>query len=97
MQRHEATGTRLVPVEVGSPDTLEPAFKTLGTEHVEALLVPPDTAFHSRRRQIVDLAATTHLPAIYGYREHVEDGGLISYGPDIPAQYVAQRPTWIRF
>jgi putative ABC transport system substrate-binding protein len=83
----EATGILLMPVEVGSPDKLEAAFKTLGTERVEALLVPPDTAFHSRRRQIAELAATTRLPAIYGYREHVEDGGLISYGPDIPDQY----------
>ena len=83
----EATGLLLVPVEVGSPDKLEAAFKMLGTERVEALLVPPDTAFHSRRRQIAELAATTRLPAIYGYREHVEDGGLISYGPDIPDQY----------
>ena len=31
----EATGILLVPVEVGSPDTLEAAFKTLGTERVE--------------------------------------------------------------
>jgi putative ABC transport system substrate-binding protein len=83
----EAAGILLVPVEVGSPDKLEPAFKPLGTERVQALLVPPDTAFHSRRRQIAELAAITRLPAIYGYREHVEDGGLISYGPDIPDQY----------
>ena len=83
----EAAGIALVPVEVGSPDKLEPAFKTLGTERVQALLVPPDTAFHSRRRQIAELAAIKRLPAIYGYREHVEDGGLISYGPDIPDQY----------
>ena len=65
----EAAGILLVPVEVGSPDKLEPAFKTLGTERVQALLVPPDTAFRSRRRQIAELAATTGLPAIYGYRE----------------------------
>jgi putative ABC transport system substrate-binding protein len=83
----EAAGILLVPVEVGSPDKLHSAFATLGTERVEALLVPPDTTFYSRRRQIADLAATSRLPAIYGYREHVEDGGLMSYGPDIPDQY----------
>ena len=27
------------------------------------------------------------MPTIYGYREHVEDGGLMSYGPNIPDQY----------
>jgi ABC-type uncharacterized transport system substrate-binding protein len=66
---------------------LESAFATLGMERVEAVLVPPDTTFYSRRRQIAEFAATTRLPAIYGYREHVEDGGLMSYGPDIPDQY----------
>jgi putative tryptophan/tyrosine transport system substrate-binding protein len=65
----EAAGILLVPVEVGSPDKLESAFETLRTERVDALLVPPDTTFYSRRRQIADLAATTRLPAIYGYRE----------------------------
>jgi putative ABC transport system substrate-binding protein len=83
----QAAGILLVPVEVSSPDKLDWAFETLGTERVEALLVPPDTTFYSRRRQIADLAATTRLPAIYGYREHVEVGGLMSYGPNIPDQY----------
>jgi len=83
----EAAGILLVPVEVSSPDKLDSAFATLGTQRVEALLVPPDTTFYSRRRQIADLAAMTRLPAIYGYREHVEVGGLMSYGPDIPDQY----------
>jgi putative tryptophan/tyrosine transport system substrate-binding protein len=83
----EVLGIPLMPVEVGGPDQIEPAFATLGAERVEALLVPPDTTFYSRRQQIAELAATTHLPAIYGYREHVEVGGLMSYGPDIPDQY----------
>jgi len=60
---------------------------TLAADRVEALLVPPDTTFYSRRQQIADLAAATRLPAIYGYREHVEVGGLMSYGPDIVDQY----------
>jgi putative ABC transport system substrate-binding protein len=84
----EASGILLVPVEVDSPDKLGSALATLGREGVEALLVPPDTNFYSRRRQIANLAATTHLPAIYGYREHVEDGGLMSYGPAITDQYL---------
>jgi ABC-type uncharacterized transport system substrate-binding protein len=83
----DAAGILLVPVEVSSPDKLDPAFGTFATERVEALLVPPDTTFYSRRRQIADLAATARLPAIYGYREHVEVGGLMSYGPDIRDQY----------
>jgi ABC-type uncharacterized transport system substrate-binding protein len=39
----------------------------------------------SERRGIGLLASTTRLPAVYGYREHVDDGGLISYGVDLRA------------
>jgi len=39
----------------------------------------------SERRRIAILCATARLPAIYGYREHVDDGGLISYGVDLRA------------
>ena len=83
----EALGVLLVPAEVSRPDQLDSAFATLGAERVEGLLVPPDTTFYSRRREIADLAAKTRLPAIYGYREHVEVGGLMSYGPDLAGQY----------
>jgi putative tryptophan/tyrosine transport system substrate-binding protein len=82
-----AAGIILVPVEVSELDKLALAFDTLQNERVEALLVSPDVSFYSRRRQIAELAATTRLPAIYGYRHHVEEGGLMSYGPDIPDQY----------
>ena len=74
-------------MEVSGPDKLVLAFATLATEHVEALLVPPDTTFYSRRQEIADLAARIRLPAIYGYREHVDVGGLMSYGPHIADQY----------
>ena len=39
----------------------------------------------SERRKIAALAVTTRLPAVYGYWEHVHDGGLISYGVDLRA------------
>jgi putative ABC transport system substrate-binding protein len=39
--------------------------------------------FRSARRQIIALAAEHNLPVMYEGREFVEDGGLISYGPDI--------------
>jgi putative ABC transport system substrate-binding protein len=38
---------------------------------------------HIDRRRLVDLAAKNRLPAIYQSREFVDDGGLVSYGPDI--------------
>jgi putative ABC transport system substrate-binding protein len=50
--------------------------------------------FYASRRQIAERAATARLPAIYGYRDHVEDGGLISYGPDLGANY-RQAATYV--
>jgi ABC-type uncharacterized transport system substrate-binding protein len=37
----------------------------------------------TERRRIAALAASARIPAIYGYREHVDDGGLASYGVDL--------------
>jgi ABC-type uncharacterized transport system substrate-binding protein len=82
-----ATGIILVPAEIQNPDALAPAFAALAQEHVEALAVPPDTVFLALGKRIAELAATAQLPTIYGYREHVEDGGLISYGPDVRDSY----------
>jgi putative tryptophan/tyrosine transport system substrate-binding protein len=77
----------LVSVEVRGPDDLEEAFATLAQQNVDALLVSPDIVFLQLGKQIADLAASHRLPAIYGYREHVIDGGLMSYGPDLSRHF----------
>jgi len=43
--------------------------------------------FTSRREQIITLASRRAVPAIYFAREYVASGGLISYGPNLPASY----------
>jgi putative ABC transport system substrate-binding protein len=80
-------GLALAIIEVTAASQLPSAFDQLQAKHVDAVAVPPDTMFFNRRRQIADLAAAKKLPAIYGFREHVEDGGLISYGPDMRENY----------
>jgi putative tryptophan/tyrosine transport system substrate-binding protein len=82
-----ASGIDLIPLEIRSPDELGPAFEALVKDHAEALAVPPDTVFNNFRGRIAELAATMQMPAIYGFREHVEDGGLMSYGPDNRGNY----------
>jgi putative ABC transport system substrate-binding protein len=59
-------------------DRFEEAAKT----GASGLLVFEDPLIYSIRREIAELAARFHLPAIYVYRTTVEAGGLISYGPD---------------
>jgi putative ABC transport system substrate-binding protein len=82
-----ASGITLLPIEIRTPDVLSAAFATIGEKRIEAMAVPPDTVFLNLRQRIADLAAAQRLPAIYGFRQHVEDGGLMSYGPDSRENY----------
>jgi putative tryptophan/tyrosine transport system substrate-binding protein len=74
---------KLVPIEVRVPDDLDAAFKAMMRERVDLGLVPPDAMFLSWRRRIAALAITARLPTMFSLREHVEDGGLMSYGVDL--------------
>ena len=51
------------------------------------VIVPPQSFFATRRREIADLAAKHRLPAIYGFRGFVDDGGLMSYGLSLPGAW----------
>ena len=79
-----ALGVQLHPLAARGPDEFDGAFAAMAKDRVEALLVIPDPVFNSYRARLADLAAKSRLPAAYGYREHVEAGGLISYGPSLP-------------
>jgi putative ABC transport system substrate-binding protein len=57
---------------------------TIDQRPVEVLFVTADPFFDDRRAQIVALAAQHRLPASYTRRDFVTDGGLVSYGPDVP-------------
>jgi putative tryptophan/tyrosine transport system substrate-binding protein len=77
----------LIHYNFHNPGDLEPAFAAFAQAKAEALLVPPDTTFAAQRRKIVHLAAQTNLPAIYSNSLSVEDGGLMSYGPNLIETY----------
>ena len=64
-----------------SENEFEAAFSALARQGVRALLLGTDTIFFNRRDQLIALAASHRIPAIYTFREYVQDGGLISYGP----------------
>jgi putative tryptophan/tyrosine transport system substrate-binding protein len=51
------------------------------------VIVPSDPFFVDRRERLVLLAARHSMPVIYGYREFVAAGGLMSYGPSIASAY----------
>ena len=57
------------------------------TSGVSGLAVPAEPFFDSQRDRIVALAARHSVPAIYGLREYVVAGGLMSYGTSLPDTY----------
>jgi len=71
------------PVAAGGPDQLDGAFAEIRKLRADALLVLADGAvFQNHRRKIAELAVRYRVPAMHPRREHVEAGGLISYGTD---------------
>jgi putative ABC transport system substrate-binding protein len=80
-----ALGMQVQPVPVRGPDGFDSAFKAMrGTD---GLLQLDAAFFTTHRARLVGLAAESRLPAIYGYREMVEAGGLMSYGVHFPDLY----------
>ena len=73
--------------EVRNEAELEPTFATIAREGLQALYVSWDPLFNVHRTTVTLNASRTRLPAIYGFREFVQSGGLMSYGPDLPDQY----------
>jgi putative ABC transport system substrate-binding protein len=82
-----ALGRQLTVLKIGSPSDLEAAFETAVQQQADALLVTSNPLFTNRRAEIVALAARHRLPAAYAWREFVQAGGLISYGPNIAWAY----------
>jgi ABC-type uncharacterized transport system substrate-binding protein len=74
-------GIQLQDVGVRSPTEIERAFEAATRGRAGVLLVIDDQVITSHRKRIVDLAGMKRLPVVSLYRDFVEAGGLVSYGP----------------
>jgi putative tryptophan/tyrosine transport system substrate-binding protein len=85
--QNAADKLRLSLQSIGVHDLIsfDTAFATINNGRFNALLVLVDPFTREYRQRIVDFAARRRLPAIYESREFVDAGGLISYGPSLPA------------
>jgi putative tryptophan/tyrosine transport system substrate-binding protein len=63
---------------------IQAALTQLGRNPAQGLIVPPDPSTNTHRKLIVELAARYRIPTIYALRAAIIEGGLISYGVDIP-------------
>jgi putative ABC transport system substrate-binding protein len=73
--------------EVREPDNLESAFAAARSDRMDALLVQTTAFFITHRKRIVELAARSRVPAVYGEREFVDAGGLMFYGAGLGDMY----------
>jgi putative ABC transport system substrate-binding protein len=89
-----ALGLDIQVFNAATGDDIDAAFAAFSLWRPEALFIGPDPLFNTRRAQLVTLAARHALPACYFQRDHVEAGGLVSYGPDF-ADFFRQAGAYI--
>jgi len=78
-----ALGVRLQFIEARGPDDFDRAFSEMTRARAGALTVLGGSMLFSERKRLVDLAAKNRLPAVYPWREGVDAGGLMAYGPNV--------------
>jgi putative ABC transport system substrate-binding protein len=80
-------GLELHLMEVKGAPGLTDMLAALKREHVDAFFVFPDPLMFGNRDSIVGFANKNSIPALFGAREFVEAGGLMSYGSDYPDMF----------
>ena len=81
-----------IVAEVHGREDLEPALRQLIAGSASSILVLYDALFFQERQRIASLVESARVPTLYGARDHVADGGLMSYG--ISLRSSAYRSAW---
>jgi putative ABC transport system substrate-binding protein len=71
-------------VSVQEPEDFDGAFAAMRRDRPDAMFLVTDALIRLNNKRVVEFAAANQLPAIYEVREPVGDGGLMSYGPNLP-------------
>ena len=79
-------GLDIAALEIRRAEDIAPVFEALNGR-VNALYVCADPLVNTNRIRINTLAVRARLPTMHGFRDYVEAGGLMSYGPNIPELY----------
>jgi putative ABC transport system substrate-binding protein len=80
-------GIKTETLDARNADGIERNFAIMKRERAEAVIVAVDGFFIAQRQQIAELALKEHLPSIFSAQEHVEAGGLMSYGQNLTDLY----------
>lgn len=77
----QAMRINVLPLAVGKTEELDGAFAAIVKTRPDALVILADRVFLHSRARMTEFAAKYRLPSVTAYRELVEAGGLMSYGP----------------
>jgi putative ABC transport system substrate-binding protein len=80
-------GIEIVSRELGGADDLADAFKGAAQAGAQCVIFLTDNTMFGRRKEIADLALANRLPSIHSFETEAEDGGLMSYGPNLSNAY----------
>jgi putative tryptophan/tyrosine transport system substrate-binding protein len=83
----QKAGVKTLVVAASTPQELEQAFATVAREKADAIVVGTSTFSSQQQRQIAELALKYRLPSVFGNREYVEAGGLMSFGTKFSELY----------
>jgi putative tryptophan/tyrosine transport system substrate-binding protein len=78
-----AVGLKIVAADANRPGDIEGALRELGNARADVVIVLQTSLLLLNCPQIAASALAMRLPTVYGYREHVMAGGLVSYGVDL--------------
>lgn len=90
----KTNGIAVLAAEARNPREIEASLESMARQRAGALIVLPDAFLLAQRRQLAELEAKHRMPTMHQLPEHVEVGGLMSYGQDVihnhrlAAQYV---------
>lgn len=83
----EALRVTILAAEARGGDEIEPAFSLMIRERAEGLATASGAVNNTNRRRIVEMAVKKKLPAVYHESQFVDDGGLMSYGPNLAGTF----------
>ena len=87
-------GVELSASPVHDNEEIEKVIAAFASEPAGGLIAAPDAFINNHRRLIMELSERHRLPAIYGFRQFVSEGALISYGPD-SAEIVRRSASYV--
>ena len=83
----KSMGLVVVQARVGAVEEFENSFAAMSRARTQAVIVLADPFMNFQRKTITALAARHRLPTMFGFRESVDDGGLMSYGANLRDEF----------